>query len=408
MATTNVQYRYRFNDIYLIHGREVVQLSWTNVASFYILKDYDNNIRPAYEISLQVDAKTRIWLSNHQNDFQVYLDIQKIIMDTDGNQISPSSQVIRGTFIAFNNTATSLSTERIREGSNLDTSDTNDLTEMVPDDVVKIGLIQQEMYNRSMSSANTIVVRDNMQNIVASMLTRAGFKKVLMCPFQNYNMYEDIIIPPLPLYRAIQYLDFKYSFYKAGSIVFYDYDTVYIIDTSMKHLVYPRNGNPYATLNIFDATEEVVSGHVGNSKDRRELNASNIATTIVFGEDLTTSKSESVTVVDVDSGSRGTINYDPTNLNPLSSTKVVYGKEGSAEFVKQRQLENKVRISVGGYHYDIDSFAPNIVTSIYHSIPSTQSRIAGKYRISSVVSVLTNNGGNFVSNTGIDYCYCGS
>lgn len=408
MAKINKLFKYRVDEFYFIRGSQVLQLQWANIKSIMIHKDYDEYIRPQYILTLQLDAKTDLWISRHQSDFQVYLDIKKLCTDDMGTQISPPIQFMKGLFIAINPTSSGVSIDRLESGNGsvMDASDTNDLSEMVPGQPVTIGLIQRDMYNQSMSPCNTIVEKDNMQNIVASMFTRAGFKKVLMCPFNNFQFYEDLIIPPLPLFRGVQYLDSKYSFYKAGGIVFYDYDTVYVIDTAMTNLVYKANESPYVTLNIFESTQNIINGHVIDS-NMRELYVAGSTTDIIYGENLTTAKGSTATVIDVNSGKKTDVSYPSQNMQYLESKSVVYGDTKSADFIKQRQLENKVKIIISGYHYDIDSFAPNILTSVYHSNNDIQKKIAGKYRISSVVSEIANQGDNFVAQTTVTYSYSG-
>lgn len=404
----NTLYKYKFNEIYLIHGTEVLQLNFGNVISFRIHKDYDGFIRSEYILTLQIDNKTNIWMSRYQNDFQVYLDIQKILTDDNGDQIGPNMQFIKSTFIAFNPTTSSLSIDRLQDstGNIYQPEQNNDLAEFMSQASVTIGLIQQDMFNKSMSPCNTIVTKDNLQNIVLSMLTKAGFKKVLMSPFQNYNTYEDMIIPPVPLYRAIQYLDNKYGFYKAGAVVFYDYNTVYVIDSSMKNPVYPKRDNPYSVLHIYESSKNDIGGHVTNASGR-ELFVANSVANIVYGEDFHTSVGSTTTISDPKTGEKVAITYPSTLTNELESSNVVFCSTETAEFIYQRQLENTIRILISGYHYDADAFQPNIVTSVYHSNAYLQKRINGKYRIVNVDITIYNQGDNFVSNTGVTYAYCG-
>ena len=408
MDKINILYKYRFREIYFIRGKEVLNLHWTNIKSFVIHKDYDGYVRPQYVLTLQLDHKTNIWISRHQNDFLVYLDIQKVLTDDMGDQIGPTTQFMKGLFIAINPTSSSVSVDRLQDidGKPINVVETNDLSEMMVGSPVTIGLIQRDMYNRSMTAANTIVEKDNLQNIVVSMLTRGGFKKALISPFQNYKIYEDIVIPAYPLYKAIQYLDYKYGFHKAGTVIFYDYDIVYMIDTSMKSPVYRSGGSPYTTLNIFESTKNIINGHATGTS-ARELFVANATTNIVFAEDFTTSGGSTTTVVDINTAEKTPVTYPSSNMNPLESASVTYGTTQAAEYVQQRQLENRVRITISGYHYDIDSFNPNVLTSIYHSNPDIQSRIAGKYRVSTVMCEMHNQGDNFVANTAVSYVYCG-
>ena len=203
-----------------------------------------------------------------------------------------------------------------------------------------------------------------------------------------------------------QYLDNKYGFYKCGAIIFYDYDTVYIIDSSMKNPVFPVNDSPYLTLNIFESTKNIINGHVSGT-NKKEIYVANSTTNIVFGEDFHTSMGSTTTVVDPESGKKSTITYPSANTNSLESSNVVYSSTESAEFIQQRQLENKVKITFSGYHYDVDVFKPNILTSVYHSNADIQKRINGKYRTTVVNCEIYNQGDNFVGNTAISYAYCG-
>lgn len=403
---TNVLYKYRINQIQLIRGREVITLEWTNVQSIVIYKGYDDYVRPQYVLNLQLDNKTILWINKYQNDFQVYLDIYKVLTSDDGIQIGPTSQFIRGNFIAVNPTASGLSTARIEkiDPTAMDDTSTNNLGEMSPYPI-SIGLLQREMYNYSCAPCNTVIEKDNLQNIVASMLTRAGFKRVLMSPFQNSVMYEDLLIPPLPLYRGIQYIDFKYGFYKAGSIIFYDYDTVYIIDSSMRSITKERNSDPYITLDIYDATESTLNGHVYGVK-QCELFVSNSTTSIISSDNATDMSGSSTTNINIDTGEKSVITNDSQNEYSFSSTALVYGNNNEA-FTRQRQIENKMRITFSGYHYDISKFNPNSIVSIYHSNPSLQKKLKGKYRITSVTAELNNSGDNFVANTSVSLAFIG-
>jgi hypothetical protein len=409
MAKINKLYKYQFKEIYLMRGQQVLNLNWSNIKSLMIHKDFDGYIRPQYILTLQVDAKTDIWMSRYQNDFQVYLDVQKLCTDDLGKQISPATTFMKGLFISQNPTSSGVSIDRLENGNGtvLDASDTNDLTEMVAGQPVTIGLIQREMYNQSMSPCNTIVEKDNMQNTVASMFTRAGFKKVLMSPFSNPEVYEDFIIPPLELYKGIQYLDSKYTFYKEGAVIFYDFDTVYVIDSSMRNPVYKNGENPNVVLNIFESPVNAINGHVTDTVSR-ELYVAGRTTDIIYGEDFTTARGSTTSVIDVNTGNKTNTTYPAQNMQYLESKKVVYGNDKTAPYIKQRQLENKVKIIISGYHYDIDSFTPNILTSVAHTNQAIQKKIVGKYRISSMVTEIANQGDNFVAQSSVVYVYCGA
>lgn len=409
MATTsseNVLYKYRFNDIQLIRGEEVLHLSWTNIASFIVFKNYDEYIRPQYVLNLQLDNKTMLWIGRYQNDFLVYLDIYKVMVNDQGEQVGPTSQFIRGSFVAVNPTSSSLSIERLSSSDPtvMDNDSVNDLTEMSTD-TVSIGLLQREMYNASTAPCNMAVEEDNLQNIVGAMFTRAGFRKVLMSPFQNATVYKDLLVPALPLFRGIQYLDFKYGFHKAGTIVFYDYDTVYVIDSAMKLPTMARNEDPYMVLNIFEATRSILNGHVANI-NQCELFVSNSATSILSGENATNTVGSTTTTVDINTGEKSTITSETNNMYPLTSKSVVYGSS-SPDFIQQRQIENKIRVNFGGYHYDISKFKPNTIVSIYHSNPTIQKQLFGKFRITSVMAEISNTGENFTANTSVALAYCG-
>lgn len=400
-----VQCKYNFNAIHLIKDKEVIQLSWQNVISFTVLKNFDEYTHAQYILSLQVDNKTNIWISNNQNSYQVYLDIDKAMFSENGSQVGPADRFVRGFFVAVNTPTASLSQDRMNaiDPTSMNDSSTNDITEMgMPP--ITIGLIQREMYNCSNSPCNLVAVKDNMQNIVMAMLTRAGFKRVLVSPFQNATMYEDVLVPPLPLFRGIEYLDAKYGFHKAGSIVFYDYDTVYIINTAMtKPATMEKGKNPYLILNIYDDSISSLNGHT-RGKDAG-IYVTQSTTSIISGENVTNTAGSTVSMVDINSGEKLEVTSNTKNKNALTSKRVVYGN-GSPEFLKQRQIENRVRINFAGYHFDASCFKPNTIVSIYHSNPQQQERLRGYFRICDMMTVIQNSGSNFVANSSVTLASC--
>lgn len=60
----------------------------------------------------------------------------------------------------------------------------------------------------------------SLETVVSDILTKSGFLKVYMDPFDNQTRYTQILLPNLNVIEALTYLDTAYGLYKKGALVF--------------------------------------------------------------------------------------------------------------------------------------------------------------------------------------------
>ncbi len=234
--------KYQVKTLVFMMGEEKLEMDATNLLSIEYLCDYEQNLRSVVKLNLRMDIRRRIWILKNKRDIVCKFELCKIGMDTDVEKyVKPPETVWNEEFgIYLSDDEESIDVkvlERRLKENETNGSGVNDIaTEnyFESQNIVEIYLFNQALLNASMNTYNDVLTKDVIQNLVGRLLTKTKHKKVLMSKMENDEVYEELLVPALPAYKALIYLDQYFGFYHKGSIIFYDIDTLYILNANGK------------------------------------------------------------------------------------------------------------------------------------------------------------------------------
>lgn len=365
--------KYQVENLILMLGEKYIQLDHSNIISIEYLNDYDSHLRAILKVSLRIDVRRKIWILKNKRDIVAKLELNKIGIDIDCEQpvTNPETVWNHEFSIYFNDveesTDTKLMEERIskNEGSPFASQDIDNENYFETQNMLDIYLFDQKLLNASNNIYNDTFTADTLQFCVGKLLTKSKHDNVLMSRFENDEIYEELLVPALPSYKSLIYLDQYYGFYKTGAIIYYDIDKLYILNSNGRITVKEDGEWPETTIMI----SQLDSSSPGNGMIRKEgekrfyisINEMNInpQQPSIANNNTDGSKSKVVITDDI------TIDNTLSNQSFIGqrNERITYTKKDSNKFIgsiiKARMEENECVLYINGDNLDINAFTPN-------------------------------------------------
>lgn len=370
--------KYQVKTFVIMNGGETIDIDYTNILSIEYLNDYEFNVLPLLKISLQIDIRKKMWILKNKQNIRVKFELDKIGMAVEGETFNTSPEnVWNDEFSLYLNddddsfdinameSRVNLSEGKENQGSKIDQENYFETQ-----NTMDIFLIHPDVMSASRYMVNKVYTEGTLQNIVAHMLTESGHKKVLMSKCDNDELYKEIIIPPMPLYKALIYLDQYFGLYQKGAIIYYDINTLYILNSSGTSMPLRENEWPETTFLV----TQINSSTPGNGMVLREgehvfyasvsemdANSQNFA--IAKNAEL----GSSAKIVVTDTTDVEIHNADQSYLNERNEniTFIKDKNKFTGDVIKARMEENECIFYFNGENLDISAFTPN---KVYHTI----------------------------------------
>lgn len=370
---TKYSCKYRINNFVMMLGSETLQLDFTNILSLEYINDYEFNIRALLKVSLRVDVRRKIWILNNKRNITVKIELSKIGMDLDSEAYNTSEQkVFNSTFsIYLNDDEESSDTAALEsridknEGTTYASSDISTENYFETQNTIDLYLFDQKFLNASTKYFNGVFVKDIMQNMVGRILTATGHSRVLMSKMENDEVYEELLVPALPGYKALMYLDEYYGFYKTGAMIYYDIDRTYILNTN-GYVTAAEDGEWTTTCIYVSNLDDAQPGNgmmrfTGQNTYYISLNEGCInpqnaaaASNVTNGSTIKYVTTDD-TSIDVTTANQS---YVDTQNETVSYTRKSDNKF-ITEIAKARAEENECIMYISGQNLDINAFTPN-------------------------------------------------
>lgn len=251
--------------------------SW--IGNFTIEKDYENYVYPYMEFRVMVPDNVYADILENSENVYVHIRLEYGYFDS---MYESESDAIGGTFAAIfddrfyafiDNNSPKLSDgtvagqEKLREDKEGDTTQYSYenqrplvLAVYVPDHVFNCN----QIVNAVLSKATTA-------DAVAFFAKKLGLKKILMSPSDNPKIHEQLIIPPKPGAQGLLGVVNDYALHKHGTIVFFDYDRIYVIDKKLGSTAWVNNEYKRVYLGSFPGIGEASimrSGYYANDQEK--------------------------------------------------------------------------------------------------------------------------------------------
>lgn len=384
--------KYQLSSLIFSKGEEKIEMDSTNVISIEKLDDFELNLRSIIKLDLRVDIRQKLWILKNRKDIVVKFALDKFGLDREAEEVNLEPEEVWNTEfnVYLNDQDSALDTKSLEESieANSETGDINDIEDQnyfESDNAFEVYLFNPKLMTASTKTFNKVFTEGSLQNFVGELLTETKHEKVLMSPFENDEIYQEILVPSNPSYKGLIYLDQYYGFYKFGAMIYYDLDKLYIINpngkctakeedewpettflVSVRNMSMPGNGmvrKPDEKIFYINIPEDNLQPHQPSVSKNTEYGS---AAKIVITDDIVIETGEA----------------DQSYMNQRNEF-LQYNRKDDNKYtlniVKARMEENECIIYINGDNFDINAFTLNKRYKLVFEETSKQERY-GKYR----------------------------
>lgn len=398
------QCKYQIRHLIIANGGEQISCSPSQILSIEHINDYENNMFAVLKITLNLDLAQKKYIIANKTTIMCKLVIEKIGYDleTETNKTGFEYLYNQVFEVHFNdddeNTNPELMEQRKAMNATGGTADQNYMNQIdyhESQNLFEIYLFNPILLASSKYVINNIYTESNLQDIVAQMLAQSGHQNVLMGRVDNPEVYQELLIPALPVSKAVVYLDQYYGLYKTGGLVYYDIDRMYILSTNGRATaVMP--GEWYETTILIPSPDESIPGsgmvRIPGQKiyypaiNEREVNIQKSTPM----KNVSSGHDNKVVVKDgIDISSSQQNLTKPADA--VNNTKVVYVNKTNKytqDVINARAIENETIIYISANNLDADAFKPNKTYRVIFYSEEKRQRYSGIYRLSYFYNVL--------------------
>lgn len=235
-----ILYFYCPKELKLLFEEEEVPLLFSNILSIEYLCDYETNLMHMLKLVLKLDLRRKLWIIKHRKKLKVKFEFAKRRHEPDMTECDEcEEEFIDDTYKPlFLENDTSIDSESLikslEDENDTEDGDVDQENLLNSEETIEIYLFNDDLTKASRKNVNKIYKKETLQNIVAHLLTETKHPAVLMDKFENEEEYYELLVPCMPLFKSLLYLDQHFGFYETGSLIFYDLDRLYIMNLNMK------------------------------------------------------------------------------------------------------------------------------------------------------------------------------
>lgn len=236
--------KYQVPTLIFMMENDKIELNPSNIQSIEYMNNYDSNIMPVIKITLRLDLRQRIWILRNKKNIQVKFQLDRIGVSTEDEKIisNPAAlwNQVFNLYLSDSDDSIDVGSMESRLHANDDSSidaENAGKTEIFEENyyesqhILDVYLLDKQLMDASRYSFNAVYSEATVQQMVGHMLTQSGHKKVLMSKMQNDEIYKEVLLPVNPVFRNLLFLDQYYGMYESGAVIYYDNDTLYILDS---------------------------------------------------------------------------------------------------------------------------------------------------------------------------------
>lgn len=406
--------KYQVSNLVFILGTEKIEMFHNNIISIEYLNNYEVNLRAILKVKLRIDIRKKLWILKNKRDIVCKFELSMIGMDPDVETFVTVPEIVwnQEFKIYFNdeeeNIDVSVLEQRlsINEGNNFNANDIDDESYFESQNTLDVFLFNQNNLNSSKNICNEVFTKNTLQQCVGRLLTASKHTNVLMSKFENGEIYEELLVPANPAYKALAYLDQNYGFYKKGALIYYDIDVVYILNTTGKVtakredewtntsiLVSKLDTNIPGNGMIYKEGEKIFYVMIGdgNINPKKESMINNVSS----GSSVKLVMTDDTLINEVDAD----LSYiDQRNTEIFYSNK--YNNKYSANIIKARMEENECTLYISAKNLNINAFTPNKIYQVIFSDTSKHERYGKfKYRLAYAYHFMGIESDNYMSSS---------
>lgn len=386
-------------DILLSGESTPIKLDQNNISSIYLEREYDTSFFPILRVTVLLDPKVYFKIIKDKLNVKFRIRLQNFIYDKD-NTFEYKTDVLNDTFCAFIDESTPFLNEELfninRETERAEKTPTTMNNEYT------FYLYKEDDLINSKKIINSIISRASLTDIIAYTLYSSDIKNVLMSPLKNNNIYNEVLLLPMTTLKNLIYLEQQYDgFYNNPSLIFFDIDCLYIIDSGLESKAYRKKESLQTLFSICETTnsnsfttgsfpdEEKRNYVININPDSLTINNNTVLTDQLEGNNffIVSPSTGDVKNINTETVQRGSGTYKVL-VNKFNNPKV-------GDFLKKKRLEESMVFNVSISNFDIKALTPNKEFLFVFENPSINKNYTGKYRISKDILFLEKKGDYF-------------
>ena len=406
--------KYQVSALVFSRGEEQIKMGASNILTIEKLDDFEYNLRSAIKLRVRVDIRQKLWILKNKRDIVVKFGLDKIGIDREIEEynIGPE-EVWNSEFgLYLNDEDEALDTKSLEEsitysnGEEFRLDDIQDQNYFESDNIVELYLFNIKLLNASNKTFNKVFTKGTLQHFVGELLTETKHRKVLMSPFENDDIYQEVLVPSNPAYKGLIYLDEYYGFYRYGAMIYYDLDKLYIINPNGKVTAKEKDEWPETVFLI----SSVVKSTPGNGMVRKpdeKVYYINVPEDAISPQQPSISKNaeygSEAKIVITDDITIEVAEADQSYMNQRNEFLQYTRKDDnkySLDISRARMEENECIIYISGENLDISAFTLNKAYRLIFEETSKQERYGKyKYRIAYAYHYIRVESGSYMTSS---------
>lgn len=401
------EYKYKIDElIILIDGEENKSLPPERISSMSIIHDYERNIFPIFKISIILESDIYYRILENKNKVKFKLRIQKYYRIIGNEEKSLYKDYINGLYDLilddddYDKMSAFKKEAKKSDYQNITEKNENELFDV--DNPIEFFLFRSDIIKKSKKQINTILQNATVTDAIAYAATISKLNNILMSPSDNTTVYDRIVIPQMEMFKSIQFIDTYYGLYKKGSIIYFDFSTIYILSYDGKCTAYRENESQDSTILIPEKSSRYSSDpcSVKKLKDNTSYIICDSNDIGIRNESISFDAyaSNDATFVDSYTGEINTTNSTAATKGGSSSIRVFENVTENKwiDKIYAAQTEAKsVVVEVFLRNYDISVLAPNKRFKFLFEDTKLMKKYKGIYKIAYIKHDFVKNGVEF-------------
>lgn len=409
IVTTNDWEEYEYGiSITICNNGKMLELNPSQIQGIMIEKDFDGANLPVLTISISKQESANVDIDN-KAEFIVSIDRFVVVRNSQGNikKRKNKSNILRGTFSGITTDTTSsgntLKSVHQKEANVKE----NEITQVDFSSQSSYPLFKKEDLISSKHIFNNVLSNVSMTETIAVLLSQAGVSKVLMTNLDNTERIQELLLMPIGLIEQLKYLKNYYGWHKEDTMIFMDFDVMYLIRMNGKCTAWRSGEIKEITFYIDSVTNgDNICGGMATKGSGLYVN---VGSDNYVGEDETSvveqTTGTNLMLVDENSASISTVQGTVTNTLSNSGSTAIKTTTGHNKYlnnwVKARSTEQSGIINLTCNNVDFSQFTPNKQYTITSGKTKIAKDVKGTYRISKMTTSFAKDGNYFMSKTNV-------
>lgn len=392
-----IKYKYSISEFFIIINGVSSEFPIEKIRGFKIENYFEDATFPIFKLNLSMEASRYFEIIQNKDNVKFKLRIQSYYKTDNSESKSMVRDIINDIFVIFPDDSNSDYEKERKKEAGTD-KDKNDLDS---DNPIELFLFQDNVVNGMRSLFNGVVHNTNLATVVAYLLDTAGAKRILMSPFDNDRIFDNIVLPPQSIEKQIKYLSNNYGFHEYGSLFFIGLMYTYVLNCNGLCTAWDDRDPKETIIYILESTnnKSMLSSTIKKRNDPK-----NYINALSSNIDITTGSVSSnvitginADIVDLQSGKMGEVNIDASTVGKVNKS-VIFNNTSNPYLNKTyeslKQSSSTV-ITIGLTDVSMSMFTPNKNFSIIFESPSLNNKYKGNYRLASSIYTFSGSKDNF-------------